>query len=99
METATLIDAARNGDQSAFARLVLEAAYEATLLAGLLNARQSGSNIVYLTELGGGAFGNDREWIHDAIRRALRLFARSPLDVRLVSYRTRSDALEELARR
>jgi hypothetical protein len=84
---------------SAFARLVLEAAYEATLLAGLINARQSGSNVVYLTELGGGAFGNDPEWIHDAIRRALRLFARSPLDVRLVSYRTRSDALEELARR
>lgn len=39
------------------------------------------------------------EWIHNAIRRALRLFARSALDVRLVSYRTRSDALEELARR
>jgi len=84
---------------SAFARLVLDAAYESTLLAAAINARQSGSNVVYLTELGGGAFGNDPEWIHDAIRRALRLFARSALDVRLVSYRTRSDALEELARR
>ena len=82
-----------------FARLVLEAAYEATLLARLINARQFGSNIVYLTELGGGAFGNDPEWIHDAMRRAVRLFARSALDVRLVSYGTRSDALEELARR
>src|SRR5689334_10316713 len=83
---------------SAFTRLVLEAAYEATLLAALMNARQSGSDIVYLTRLGGGAFGNDPEWIHDAMRRALRLFARSSLDVRLVSAHTRSDVLEELAR-
>ena len=82
-----------------FARLVLDAAYEATLLAALINAQQSGSNVVYLTELGGGAFGNNPVWIHDAVRRALRLFARSALDVRLVSYGRRSDALDELARR
>jgi len=56
---------------SAFARLVLEPSYEATLLAAQINARESGSNVVYLTALGGGAFGNKPEWVHDAMRRAL----------------------------
>jgi len=53
------------------ARLVLEAAYEATLLAGILNARRGVSNRVLLTRLGGGAFGNDPLWIDAAIERAL----------------------------
>jgi hypothetical protein len=44
---------------SGLASLVLEAAYEATLLAGLLNAARGGSARVLLTRLGGGAFGND----------------------------------------
>ena len=70
-----------------FARLVLEAAYEATLLAGVINAaRPGGSNSVYLTLLGGGAFGNQREWILDAIRRALESVRGQALDVCLVSY-------------
>ena len=53
------------------ARLVLEAACEATLLAGILNARRGISNRVLLTRLGGGAFGNDPTWIDAAIDRAL----------------------------
>ncbi len=70
-----------------FARLVLEAAYEATLLAGVINAaRPGGNNSVYLTLLGGGAFGNQREWILDAIRRALQSVRGQALDVCLVSY-------------
>jgi hypothetical protein len=70
-----------------FARLVLEAAYEATLLAGVINtARPGGHNRVYLTLLGGGAFGNPREWILDAIRRALARVRGQALDVCLVSY-------------
>ncbi len=70
-----------------FARLVLEAAYEATLLAGVINAsRPGGSNSVYLTLLGGGAFGNQREWILNAIRRALDSVRGQALDVCLVSY-------------
>lgn len=65
-----------------FARLVLEAAYEATLMAGALNAaRPGGSRQVLLTRLGGGAFGNAREWIDDAIERALRLADGFDLDV------------------
>lgn len=70
-----------------FARLVLEAAYEATLLAGVINATcPSGSNSVYLTLLGGGAFGNEREWILQAIQRALGSVSSQALDVCLVSY-------------
>lgn len=44
------------------AQLVLDAGYEATLLAGVLNSQRGGSNIVLLTLLGGGAFGNANEW-------------------------------------
>ena len=69
-----------------FAQLILDAAYEATLWAGVLNARRGGSDIVCLTLLGGGAFGNDPAWINHAIRRALRLAAPHALDVRLVCY-------------
>ena len=42
-----------------FATLILQAAYEATLWAAVLNAQRSASNVVLLTRLGGGAFGND----------------------------------------
>jgi hypothetical protein len=71
----------------AFARLVLEASYEATLLAGVINAAHpGGSQSVYLTLLGGGAFGNEREWILAAIRRALDTLRGQALDVSLVSY-------------
>lgn len=69
----------------AFACLVLEAAYEATLWAGVLNARH-GSPVVLLTRLGGGAFGNADGWIHEAMRRALEKAAGFGLDVRLVSH-------------
>jgi hypothetical protein len=68
-----------------FARLILEAAYEATLWAAVLNA-QRGSNTVLLTSLGGGAFGNDESWIEDSLRRALKLASGFELDVRLVSF-------------
>jgi hypothetical protein len=69
-----------------FARLVLEAAYEATLLAGLLNSARGASRKVLLTQLGGGAFGNEPGWILDAIRRALTLFSERDLEVNIVSY-------------
>jgi hypothetical protein len=81
-----------------FASLVLEAAYEATLWAGVLNAQQGVSNIVLLTSLGGGAFGNDAAWIYAAMRRALRLVKECDLDVRIVSYGTPADEMVEMAR-
>jgi hypothetical protein len=69
-----------------FARMVLESAYEATLLAAVDTANADCSNIVLLTRLGGGVFGNADEWIDTAILRALRIVERAGLDVRLVSY-------------
>src|SRR5271168_3197044 len=53
----------------AFASLVLEAAYEATMWSAVLNAMRGASNVVLLTFLGGGAFGNDDEWVLSAMRR------------------------------
>jgi hypothetical protein len=70
----------------AFARLVLEAAYEATLLAAVEQSSAGGSNIVLLTRVGGGAFGNADEWIDDAIVRAVGIVEHAGLDVRLVSH-------------
>jgi len=68
-----------------FAQLVLEAAYEATLLAGVLNQRRTGNARLLLTRLGGGAFGNRAEWIDAAIARAIALCQRQPLHVLHVS--------------
>lgn len=69
-----------------FAQLVLQAAYEATLAAAVQNAQESGNNTVYLTLLGGGAFGNPEEWIIDAIRQALLAYQDAGLNVLIVSY-------------
>jgi hypothetical protein len=69
-----------------FATLVLEAAYEATMLCAALNAQRGASNVAYLTLLGGGAFGNDLRWILGALRRALTLAAGFALEVRIVTY-------------
>lgn len=82
----------------AFAQLALDAAYEATMLKAVLNARRGASNIVLLTMLGGGAFGNAPEWIHAAIMRAVMKVQGCDLDVRLVSYGPPSMAIREMAR-
>lgn len=71
---------------SEFAQFVLEASYEATICAALLNSARNGNNRVFLTLLGGGAFGNETIWIIRGIRRALDLFKYAELDVAIVSY-------------
>ena len=81
----------------AFAPLVLEAAYEATLWAAALNAQRGASNVVLLTLLGGGAFGNEETWILGAMRRALELASNCEVDVRIVSYGSPSRNLLDLA--
>ena len=83
---------------ASFARLVLEAAYEATLLASRLNAARGASNRVLLTRLGGGAFGNDDAWIDQAIVRALRCAGDDDLDIAIVSYGPPSRSLQDLVR-
>jgi hypothetical protein len=82
-----------------FASLVLEAAYEATMWAAMLNTQRGASNVVLLTSLGGGAFGNDEKWIHDAMRRALEMMSEIALNVRLVTYGPPSQALLQMAKR
>jgi hypothetical protein len=81
-----------------FATLVLQAAYEATMWAAVLNAQRGVSNVVFLTRLGGGAFGNEDAWIHLAIRNALEMVQGSGLDVRLVSYGSPSPAVTKLVK-
>ena len=81
----------------AFASLVLEAAYEATMAAAMLNAKRGASNVVLLTQLGGGAFGNHDDWIYAATRRSLEKMREFDLDVKLVSYGAPSPAIVHLA--
>ena len=81
-----------------FASLILQAAYEATLWAGVVNAQRGASNVVFLTRLGGSAFGNDDEWIDSAMRRAFRVVADFGLNVKIVSYGVPSYANLQLAR-
>ncbi len=73
-----------------FARLVLEAAYETTLLAGVVNAARGGSNRVLLTRLGGGAFGNADAWIDEAMQQAVQRVEECDLDIVVVRYRSPS---------
>ncbi|KAK3256264.1 hypothetical protein CYMTET_34593 [Cymbomonas tetramitiformis] len=70
-----------------FASLVLDASYEATLWAAVINAHrhngQHGSKIVYLTAVGGGVFGNSFEWIARALETTFKKFKNVDLDVRI----------------
>jgi hypothetical protein len=68
-----------------FARLVLEAAYEATVCAGLINSHLYGNNKIFLTQLGGGAFGNKISWILSAIQISLEKYINTALDVYIVT--------------
>jgi hypothetical protein len=75
-----------------FARIVLRAAYEATLAVATIHSLQLKKRITcYLTLLGGGEFGNRSEWIRDAIDSALTKFSKYPLDVKLVHRGTTPD--------
>ena len=85
--------------RESFARLVLAAAYEATLLAGVLHRDRGGSNVVLLTRVGGGAFGNEDQWINDAIQRAIECTLDYGLDVRGMSYGEPSAAIVALKRK
>lgn len=80
-----------------FARLILEAAYEATMLVAIEQSVAGRSNTVLLTRLGGGAFGNADEWIDDAIMRALGVVEHAGLDVRLVSYGRIERSMQSIA--
>jgi len=79
-----------------FARLVLDGAYEATLAAAELNADATGNRDVFLTLLGGGAFGNRTDWILAAITRATAIFAEADLNLAIVSHGSANPLLRPL---
>lgn len=68
-----------------FARLILDACYEATICVGILNSMQTGNPNVFLTRVGGGVFGNPPGWIDDAIERAIQKHDTRGLQIRMVS--------------
>ncbi len=82
-----------------FAKLILEAAYEATICAAILNRAKAGCNKLFLTLLGGGAFGNDTDWIIAAIERALNLHTNSGLDIVVVSYGSSNPSVRRMVER
>ena len=82
-------------DWEQFARLVLEASYEATICSAILNANK-GDNRLFLTLLGGGVFGNDTNWIMNSIARALHLYRDADLDIAIVSYGSSKPSVQKL---
>ena len=71
------------------ARIILKSCYEATLLSAIYNRNNGGTNKVFLTFIGGGAFGNDIDWIIDAINYAIdsiRVY-NSDLEINICHYR------------
>lgn len=80
-----------------FAALVLEGAYEATLWAAALNAARGYSRKVFLTRVGGGAFGNRKSWIDGAMRRALGVTRNLNLEVIIISRGSLDRELLQLA--
>jgi hypothetical protein len=79
-----------------FARLILEASYEATICTAILNSIKNGNNRLFLTLLGGGAFGNETDWIIGGIQRALNLYKYADLDVAIVSYGSSKQYIQQL---
>lgn len=69
-----------------FARIILEATYESTLHTAMINYDKNNSDKVFLTLVGGGAFGNEEHWIVESMQKAIRKFKNTPLDVKIVSY-------------
>lgn len=79
-----------------FAQLILEASYEATLSAAILNSIKTGNNKVFLTLVGGGAFGNKTAWIINAIKRSLNIYRNVDLDIIMVSHKQSNIQVQKL---
>ena len=69
------------------------------MAAAVLNAAKNGNRTVFLTTIGGGAFGNPREWIMDAMERALNIHRGQDLDVAIVSYKSSKADVRQLMER
>ena len=73
-------------DWKPIAQLILNASYKATLMQAVVNKITTGNATVFLTLVGGGAFGNPKEWIYDAMLDAIKLVSSADLDIRIVSF-------------
>lgn len=72
-----------------FACALLEAAFDAVLLAATLLAAKRKSRVqVFLTPMGSGDMGNRLNWVISAIDKALTTHAAAPLDVMLVHFKS-----------
>lgn len=79
-----------------FARLILEATYESIFYVALINYKKTGSNKLFLTLVGGGAFGNECAWIIDSIEKVVEKFKNTPLDIKIVSFRKSNIDVQKL---
>ena len=80
-----------NNEWEPLARLVLDGSYEATLWAAAIEYSLGiGNGKVFLTMLGGDAFGNEPEWISDSISRSINKLksSRVSLEVNIVHFQT-----------
>jgi len=66
-----------------FAKCVLNSAYQSTLAAAVINKREKKRQTVFLTLIGGGVFGNENEWIANAIKLAVQEYKSFPLDIKI----------------
>lgn len=82
----------------ALARTVLEAIYEATLCAALINRERTGCDKVFLTLVGHGTLGNEMQWIIDAMRAALFKFRFAPLSVFIICENGANEQIKRLVR-
>lgn len=76
----------RDAPWEPLARLVLDAAYEATMAAAAVTASRTGNRVAYLTRIGAGAFGNPVAWVNASIDRAVDRASAYGLELRLVTY-------------
>jgi hypothetical protein len=59
----------------------------------------TGNRNVYLTLVGGGAFGNPSQWIFDSMNQAINKFKRVPLELKIVSYGGSSQGVQDFVSR
>ena len=87
------------GDWASFGRLVLQASYEAVMLAAAEQVCNGGSNMLLLTRIGGSAFGNGDDWIDSAIERAMDMVKDAGLDIVFVARGSVSPGIQAIVDR
>jgi hypothetical protein len=88
-----------HSDWEVFAKLILNASYESTMIAAIENMYRTKSNSLFLTLVGGGVFGNKQDWILEAIELAILKYHNYPLNVKIVSYSVLNQHIEEFINR